>query len=42
MADIACTLCGLSFPRSEMNRYGECVECVDNADHVLSEGYDPF
>jgi hypothetical protein len=42
MAYIMCVLCGMNFPGSEVNRHGECRECVDNADHLTSEGWDPF
>lgn len=30
--DKPCTLCGLPFPTSELNRYGECPECLDHAE----------
>lgn len=27
-----CTLCGENFPINELNEYGECRECVDEAE----------
>lgn len=42
MATIICILCGMVQPKSEINRFGECRECVENADHLISEGFDPF
>lgn len=42
MANTTCTLCGFEFPSSDLNKHGECVECIDNAGHLQSEGWDPF
>jgi hypothetical protein len=35
-----CSLCGMDFPRTQLNRYAECTECVEAADHLASEGYE--
>ena len=35
-----CVLCLISQDPEDLNVYGECRECLDAADHLISEGWE--
>ena len=40
MRSAICVLCGISQDPEDVNAYGECRECLDNASHLVSEGWE--